>query len=697
MRFGRSLRGVAVCVALAMLMILASAVGTVAAPGDLDASFGTAGVAQVDGGHAYDMALDSQGRVIVAGLHNQTPGELIVARFTPAGQPDTSFGGGDGIVITGPFEGGFSVRAIGVDSSDRIYVGGTLFDVSQTNSMFGVARFTTSGELDTTYGGGDGVAAADFTAASARAELFRDMAVTSTGTAVACGHAVRTSDSTPVVALSRLTDTGSLDATFSGEGLVVWRDSLYREAFSCALNPVGPIVVGDTGYAHVFTSSGEYVSTTTIPGMGNVNDFAFTPDQSPAMILVGQDGSITTHPNLVVRMGSGAVIDIDVGSSAAAKDVAVQADGKIVVSGISINSSTGEITLVVARLNPDASPDTSFGGGDGIVFLNPGSAGSVHADEAAGLAIQPDGKIVLGAHISVLASTWEGMIGALRLAGDTPPDSTGPTISYALTGTLGNNGWYVSDVTVDWTVTDPESSVTIDSGCVDTTLTTDTAGTTYSCQATSAGGTSSRSVTVKRDTVPPAQTGLGADAQAVYWLNGGGTFSVLFADTLSGPSNGTATTSIDTSSVGTKQVQIPMTDNAGNVSTYSSSVRVAYVVTLDPPLQAGNVYNRVKAGKLVPWRFTVRDANGVPINDVTLVSQADAGGRACDPSYGVNVVSEVARGKAGLIFLGNGAYEYRYKFPRGSTGSCLKLALQLGQDTVRFDSYERWTYFEVVR
>ncbi|MGZ8710145.1 MAG: hypothetical protein ACXW28_07965 [Thermoanaerobaculia bacterium] len=88
-------------------------------------------------------------------------------------------------------------------------------------------------------------------------------------------------------------------------------------------------------------------------------------------------------------------------------------------------------------------------------------------------------------------------------AGSAFADPTAPVITSQVTGTLGNNGWYVSDVTVSWTVTDPESAVTSTSGCGTTLVTIDTTGNTYTCTATSAGGTSSSSATVKRDATGP--------------------------------------------------------------------------------------------------------------------------------------------------------------------------------------------------
>ena len=83
-------------------------------------------------------------------------------------------------------------------------------------------------------------------------------------------------------------------------------------------------------------------------------------------------------------------------------------------------------------------------------------------------------------------------------------DTTPPVITPTIAGTLGGNGWYTSDVTVGWTVTDPESAVISQSGCGTTAVTSDTGGTDFTCTAASAGGSSSQTVTVKRDATPPA-------------------------------------------------------------------------------------------------------------------------------------------------------------------------------------------------
>jgi hypothetical protein len=57
---------------------------------------------------------------------------------------------------------------------------------------------------------------------------------------------------------------------------------------------------------------------------------------------------------------------------------------------------------------------------------------------------------------------------------------------------------------VSWTVTDLESPISDTSGCDETVIDSDTAGTTLTCTATSFGGTASVEVTVKRDAEAPA-------------------------------------------------------------------------------------------------------------------------------------------------------------------------------------------------
>lgn len=109
-------------------------------------------------------------------------------------------------------------------------------------------------------------------------------------------------------------------------------------------------------------------------------------------------------------------------------------------------------------------------------------------------------------------------------------DRTPPEITYAVTGTEGLNGWYTSDVTVRWTIRDPESEVT-SAPCADVLLTANTTGSTVTCSATSEGGTATRAVTVKRDATPPVVTGVPSGSLgAGGWYTGNVTVTWSAAD-----------------------------------------------------------------------------------------------------------------------------------------------------------------------
>ena len=99
-------------------------------------------------------------------------------------------------------------------------------------------------------------------------------------------------------------------------------------------------------------------------------------------------------------------------------------------------------------------------------------------------------------------------------------DTTPPVITPTVTGTLGNGGWYTSDVSVSWSVTDPESTITSQTGCTTTNVTADTASVTFTCSATSSGGSNSQSVTVKRDATAPTITDLGPTPSTPNGLHG---------------------------------------------------------------------------------------------------------------------------------------------------------------------------------
>ena len=156
-------------------------------------------------------------------------------------------------------------------------------------------------------------------------------------------------------------------------------------------------------------------------------------------------------------------------------------------------------------------------------------------------------------------------------------DESPPIIQSTLSGTLGTNGWYVSNVTVNWNVNDPESAITSSSGCLSQTIKNDTAVTTITCRAKSSGGTASKSVTIKRDATAPSIL-VASPLEITY--RRGTWVPALFAcfdlgshiSTCEAPSP--LGTRVDTASVGTKLFKVTATDQAGNSATRHTTYRV---------------------------------------------------------------------------------------------------------------------------
>jgi hypothetical protein len=152
-----------------------------------------------------------------------------------------------------------------------------------------------------------------------------------------------------------------------------------------------------------------------------------------------------------------------------------------------------------------------------------------------------------------------------------PADTTPPVIQETITGTVGNNSWYTSDVTLSWSVTDSESTITSQSGCSTVNITADQSSTDYTCMATSSGGTASKTVSIKRDATSP-QTN--CDAVDSLWHASNVSIACTASDAPSGLADSSdASFNLSTSvasgsedsnaSTGSRQV----CDSAGNCTT----------------------------------------------------------------------------------------------------------------------------------
>lgn len=180
-----------------------------------------------------------------------------------------------------------------------------------------------------------------------------------------------------------------------------------------------------------------------------------------------------------------------------------------------------------------------------------------------------------------------------------------PVITADVAGDRHADGWYSSDVSVGWTVDAMESPVLDSSGCDTTVVSTDTAGTTYTCTVTNRGGTSSTSVTVQRDTTPPSIVPVVDGARHGDWYTGDVTVAWTVSDDLSpiGSTNGCTPATVTSDTAGVTFTCTATSDGG----TATQSVTVARDAT--PPTLACTATPSVlwpPNGKLVPVQVDVQ-------------------------------------------------------------------------------------------
>jgi hypothetical protein len=187
-------------------------------------------------------------------------------------------------------------------------------------------------------------------------------------------------------------------------------------------------------------------------------------------------------------------------------------------------------------------------------------------------------------------------------------DLTAPFISTLLNPASpdGTNGWYKSNVSLSWTVTEGESTPTlVKTGCADKNITADQSETTYDCSASSDGGSAGPvSVKIKRDGTAPTVELTGTTPASPNgdneWYLSDVTAAFKATDALSGfgnPSSATKTDNVTSSGEGAAVVVASptYTDNAGNSSSLSPSFKIdktnPTATASAPPANGNGWYN----------------------------------------------------------------------------------------------------------
>ena len=308
--------------------------------GSLDPTFGTGGrvITSFTTGNdlARPMFMQPDGRIVTAG--QSYPSSWDLARYNTNGALDASFGSGG--KVTTPLRGYLSAATpypdSGHPSAPLVLAAGwvNVPNGKQYQSDFQLIRYNNDGSLDTSFGG-----TGEVTAGSGSGNDFlAGVAVQPDGKIVAGGDSFSTPGGYDEAALLRYNPDGTLDTSFGNSGEVL---TIYRPTNPGAGSAIEDLALQPDGKIVTVGESGTSVSPATWVTVARYN----------------LDGTIDTSFG---SAGTGLVV-ISQSSGSVGRSVSLQPDGKIVVAGQWTVGSTSEFTL--ARLNPDGTPDSTFGTG----------------------------------------------------------------------------------------------------------------------------------------------------------------------------------------------------------------------------------------------------------------------------------------------------------------------------------------------
>jgi uncharacterized delta-60 repeat protein len=359
----------------------------------------------------YSIAIQSDGKIVIGGSFTTwnvtTVGRIV--RLNSNGTLDTTFTTNTG---TGAASTNNTVDSIAIQSDGKILVGGS-FTTWNGTTVNRIVRLNSDGTRDTAFTTNTGTGTDN---------SIRSIAIQSDGK-ILVGGSFTTWNGTTVGRIVRLNSDGTRDTDFTtntgtGANSVVSSNSI-------AIQSDGKIVVCGSFSQWNGTIVGRIVRLnsdgtrdtdfTTNTGTGANNSVLPITVQPDGKILVS--GHFTawngTTVGRIVRLNSDGTLDTTfttntgTGTNNIIRSIAVQSDGKILVSG-QFTSWNGTNVGYIVRLNSDGTRDTTFTTNNGT-----GANNIVYS-----IAIQPDGKILVGGQFTAFGLLTEFRRNFVRIGGE---------------------------------------------------------------------------------------------------------------------------------------------------------------------------------------------------------------------------------------------------------------------------------------
>lgn len=347
--------------------------------------------------------IDPYGRLISAGYATGVAPSgkngFAVTRHSCDGMPDSSFDGDGKAVVPNVKGSSDGASAVAIQADGKIVLAGNR---STTTSSWMIARMNANGSMDTSFAS-KGVFVKSLQN-KASMQVASGLMIQPDGKIVAVGYL---KPSLYKGALIRLNSNGSLDTGFGNSGVVIPTLPAYSWLFLGAIPQGDKILV--SGYIcwaagagtdlllMRFNANGSIDTTFGNAGRATADFYEFDRAkrialQSDGMILVATELSengatwfglsrFEADGLLDLSFGDNGLVETQITYSDTVETMAIQPDGKIVLGGNNIDYYT-----IMARYLPDGSPDPSFGT-DGTVAEQVGLAND--------LQLQADGSIVL--------------------------------------------------------------------------------------------------------------------------------------------------------------------------------------------------------------------------------------------------------------------------------------------------------------
>ena len=353
-------------------------------------------------GSILSMAVQADGKIVVGGSFTtlRGTGDTVVTarsrigRFNADGTLDAAFNPGvNNLVWT-----------VVVQTDQRILAGGEFSAAGGggfgTTPRARLARFEANGILDAAFNPGA-------TGSVTSLGLQSDGRIVAGGFFTALGGGIGTATRRSV---GRLNTDGSVDPGFNpGANAIVWSldvDALDRIVLGGDFTMAGGGGTGVNARNRLARLNADgSIDGSFNPGANNsVRAVASQPDGRTLVggFFTGLGGVIgTTTRNRIGRLLTDGSLETDIGADAQVTILAIQPDGKTLLGG-QFTTIGGLTRHGIARLNADRSLDSGF---------DPGANGEIHA-----IVVQPDGKILVGGTFTTIGGGGTGSTPRARIA-----------------------------------------------------------------------------------------------------------------------------------------------------------------------------------------------------------------------------------------------------------------------------------------